>query len=298
MIANRRVLNLRHVGIPDVPVFGYYEYSSVHPGLRTHRHSGAVEICYLYRGRQIYRVAGREYNLSGGDVFVTAPGEPHDTAEHPEEPGVLYWLNLRVPKHRASLLMLPPGDSARLARRLCGLPERKFKGSTTVKRIFDEIFEVYDGPIHPLKRVTVSNLLVRLVLEVLNCAEKHDGLHRSAAIGRIAEMIRSHPEGIFPVSDLAAEAGLSISRFKAKFKTELGVGPHEYILRTKIEAAKKQLLDKTTTITGVAMEFGFSSSQYFATVFRRYTSQTPREFRIHGPAVPLRRGTTLMPRMS
>lgn len=298
MITKRRVLNLRNVGLPDVPVFGYYEYSSVHPGLRTHRHRGAVEICYLHRGRQTYRVAGREYNLSGGDVFVTAPGEPHDTAEHPEEPGVLYWLNLRMPKRGASLLMLPARDSARLARRLADLPEPKFKGSSRLKRIYDEIFAVYDSPNHLLKRVAVSNLLVGFVLEVLNCAEKHEGLHRSTAIVGITEMIRSHPREAYLVSDLAAEAGLSPSRFKAKFRNELGVGPHEYILRTRVEAAKMHLLDQTITITGVAMELGFRSSQYFATVFKRYTSQTPREFRVHGPAVPLRTGRTLMPRMS
>ena len=34
-----------------------------------------------------------------------------------------------------------------------------------------------------------------------------------------------------------------------------------------------------STITGVVMTLGFSTSQHFATMFRRHTHMTPREFR-------------------
>src|SRR5215471_13518801 len=69
----RRVLNLAAVGLSEVPVFGHYHYHAARPGLTTHKHRRIVEICYLERGYQTYRAAGREYRLSGGDVFVTAP---------------------------------------------------------------------------------------------------------------------------------------------------------------------------------------------------------------------------------
>src|SRR4051812_19378581 len=110
----RRVLNLADVGLPEVPVFGRYEYRSARPGLATHAHDGAVEICYLERGCQTYRVGVREYNLVGGDVFVTAPGEPHDTGGKVEDRGILYWLNLKMPKQGRSLLILPSTESAAL----------------------------------------------------------------------------------------------------------------------------------------------------------------------------------------
>jgi AraC-like DNA-binding protein len=296
MMDSRRVLNLSDLGIPDVPVFGRYEYTSVHPGLGTHSHLGAVEICYLHRGRQTYRVAGHEYELAGGDVFVTAPGEPHDTAGHPEEPGVLYWLNLRMPNRGASLLMLPPSDSAIVARRLSNLPKPKFGGTAALRRIFEEVFMIYDRPKHPLKKVTVCNLLVRCVLEVLTCAGREEGWHCSPVVMRILERIQSHPEESYSLNELAREVGLSVSRFKARFRAETGIGPHEYILRSKIDAAKRCLLNRRVKVTEIAMQLGFNSSQYFATAFKRYTSQTPRDFRIHGPTIPLRNGAILMPR--
>ena len=112
LAGERRILNLRELGIPEAPLVGRYEYHSAHPGLRTHTHPGIIEICYLARGTQTYRVGGREYHLAGGDVFVTLPGEPHDTAGQPEDRRILYWTNVRMPRRRGSLLTLPARDSA------------------------------------------------------------------------------------------------------------------------------------------------------------------------------------------
>jgi AraC-like DNA-binding protein len=93
------------------------------------------------------------------------------------------------------------------------------------------------------------------------------------------------------LAELAAEAELSPSRFKSKFKAQIGIAPHEFILRCKMEAAKQMFLERRKTGTDTAMDLGFSSSQYFATVFRRFTRQTPIEFCVRRSAAPLRRAT-------
>jgi AraC-like DNA-binding protein len=72
-------------------------------------------------------------------------------------------------------------------------------------------------------------------------------------------------------------ARLSESRFKSRFKAEIGVPPAEYWLRQKIERATEML--KTRRVTEVAHELGFSSSQYFATAFKRYTLMNPSRYR-------------------
>ncbi len=286
----RRVLNLAVVGFPEVPVFGHYQYRAARPGLATHTHPKTVEICYLERGYQTYRAAGREYHLVGGDVFVTAPDEPHDTAGHPEDRGVLYWLNLRIPKPGGSLLMLPPAESALLTTRLCSLPERQFAGRPVLKQIFTSIFDLYDQAENAFRRLALANQLVRCVLEVIHCAYRLEGIHCSPPIAAMVERVKSCPEADYSLADLAREAGLSLSRFKTKFKAQMGVAPHEFILRCKMDAAKGLLAGEGRSVTETAMHLGFSSSQYFATVFKRFTQQTPVEFCTKGPITPLRPG--------
>jgi AraC-like DNA-binding protein len=80
------------------------------------------------------------------------------------------------------------------------------------------------------------------------------------------------------VGQVAETVKLSESHFKILFREEVGLPPAEYMLRQKVDAAKKALSQPGCNITELAYRLGFSSSQYFATVFKRYTSQTPSRF--------------------
>lgn len=190
---------------------------------------------------------------------------------------------------------MPPGDSAAIAARLTALPKRQFPGRPVLQQIFKRLFEIYDQPLDDLKRVALVNQLLRCVLEVLHCADHHERYNCSPKIAWVVDMIRSSPERDFTLDDLAEEIDLSLSRFKAKFRAEMGIGPHEFIVRVKLEAAKRALLHERETVTSVAMRFGFSSSQYFATVFRRFTRVTPAEFRASSRhcSTPLREASVL-----
>jgi transcriptional regulator GlxA family with amidase domain len=46
-----------------------------------------------------------------------------------------------------------------------------------------------------------------------------------------------------------------------------------------VEKAQELLRETQKSITDVAMETGFNSSQYFSTVFRRYTGYAPARYR-------------------
>ena len=109
----RQVIDFRPLGIDAVAVLGKYEYHRIHPPLEAHRHGGMIEICLLASGRQSYFVDGRPYHLSGGDVFVTYPGEQHGSGPEPEEKGTLYWTLLRVPRGKQRFLCLPQFNGGR-----------------------------------------------------------------------------------------------------------------------------------------------------------------------------------------
>jgi AraC-like DNA-binding protein len=247
--------------------------------LKSHRHLGAIEICYLERGRQTYRINERDYNLVGGDVFVVRPGESHDTGGRPEDCGVLYWLILRIPTAQNPLVWLRGQDMSTIRNRLLNLPNRHFTGRPVLKQMFNRLFELHENPLDDLTPIAIKHQLLSSILEVIHCA--YDGRLRqfSKEIHNVIRRIRTRPGEDFSLLDLAEESGLSLSRFKVKFKAETGFAPREFILRVKVEEAKKALAEKQLSVTDIAMDLGFNTSQYFATVFKRFTEQTPIEFR-------------------
>ena len=95
-------------------------------------------------------------------------------------------------------------------------------------------------------------------------------------IGWLAANIRNE----IRVEDLAARSRLPQARFFREFKALTGVTPKDYVLRLKIEEAARMLeRDPSCPVTAIAHQLGFSSSQYFATVFRRYLRASPGDYR-------------------
>ena len=81
-----------------------------------------------------------------------------------------------------------------------------------------------------------------------------------------------------PIEDLLEQLGVKRSRGYEIFLKTTGLNPKEYILRKKIEFAKK-MLKQDKNITGIAFDLGFSSSQSFATVFKKLTCITPSNYK-------------------
>jgi AraC-like DNA-binding protein len=84
------------------------------------------------------------------------------------------------------------------------------------------------------------------------------------------------------ITELAAMAYLSLPRFKQKFKQVTGVPPAEYIIREKIALAESLLAENQKSITDIAMDLGFCSSQHFSVVFKKYTGESPQAYRSGG----------------
>jgi AraC family transcriptional regulator len=82
-----------------------------------------------------------------------------------------------------------------------------------------------------------------------------------------------------PLVELAAMARLSVTHFCRAFTRSLGMPPHRYQIHRRIERAKMLLADQRRSVTEVAMACGFSAPSNFATIFRRTTGLTPRDYR-------------------
>lgn len=275
--------DLRQRGFPSIPVFGRYHYVKAGPGLAPHRHPHAIEICHLVRGHQIYEVGKRRYGLRGGDLFLTFPGEDHGTGREPEEKGHLFWVVLLDPRQTEdSLLGLSVEESQALWKALTAFRRsghRHFPALPVVKSHLEALADVVYGKQTPLHRVTMRNHLVAFLLAVIDShtrSVRHTEGTTFDPLFRHIEATLGEPDQL-TIEKLAGTTGLSPSRFQAKFKSITGIPPAEYVLRARIAEAERRLAKPGASVTRVAFDLGFSSSQYFAVAFKRFTNRQPRE---------------------
>jgi len=82
--------------------------------------------------------------------------------------------------------------------------------------------------------------------------------------------------------EVAAHVKMSAYHFARMFKQSTGVSPHHYIVRCRMERAKKLLTELSLPISDIAFEVGYKSRSQFTTSFRRLTGATPTEYRARG----------------
>jgi AraC-like DNA-binding protein/quercetin dioxygenase-like cupin family protein len=283
----RTILDLKGLGIPHVRVLGRYRYLKAHPPLEDHSHPGMMEISYLARGTQNYWLGEKCFRMKGGDLFVTFPDEPHSTGPDPEHCGMMYWFILELPPSPEGFLGLPKEQAQAYWEGLRSFPHRHCCAGPELHPILERIFRAMAAPAGPLQPARIHLGMLEYLLEVLSLVQREPVRALSPAIAAVTEFIDSHLEDSLVVEVLAREADLSVPRFKARFRSETGFPPAEYVLRCRIEHASRLLASSSGSILEVAMASGFCSSQYFASAFRRITGMTPTHFRerLANPAV-------------
>lgn len=106
----------------------------------------------------------------------------------------------------------------------------------------------------------------------------HAGRLSPREVTVIREHIHDHLSTDLTISELAALIGTSPHRLRRAFRQTLGIAPHQYVLATRVEEAKRRLKG-TTSIADLSSDLGFSSQAHFTGVFRKSVGVTPAKFR-------------------
>ena len=92
---------------------------------------------------------------------------------------------------------------------------------------------------------------------------------------RICEYIESHLDEKLSLETLAAMAGRSTHHFARAFRQSVGMPPHGYLLRRRLEHVEQLLRDTQLPLTEIALAVGFSDQSHLARHFRRLTGMPP-----------------------
>jgi len=99
-------------------------------------------------------------------------------------------------------------------------------------------------------------------------------------ISRLTVYIQNHfTDPQFQINDLCEEMQLSRSQLYRKAKSLLGENISDFIQNKRLSYAEKLLLGTDTPIADIAYSSGFSSPDYFSTVFKQKYNVTPSQFR-------------------
>lgn len=126
----------------------------------------------------------------------------------------------------------------------------------------------------------ILNLQYHMVWEFTKLVEHiRRGERSSKLVNEVANYVRHHLSEPITAEQIAKELYLSRPYLSRKFIAETGESLTDFILKEKIDEAKRLLRYSDKTLTAIGNSLGFSSQGHFSRVFKRYTDRTPGEYR-------------------
>lgn len=126
-------------------------------------------------------------------------------------------------------------------------------------------------------------LLIAELLSAVVHLQQEKRLQSSAlgqeAIGRAVDYAKEHFAEPISVEELASAAMLSTYYFIRLFKELMGISPHKFIIKLRINEARRLLLMSGDSVAMIGERCGFNDCKNFILQFKRMTGTTPLKFR-------------------
>jgi AraC-like DNA-binding protein len=94
-----------------------------------------------------------------------------------------------------------------------------------------------------------------------------------------AGFMEAHAEQPLDLATVARRVELSPFHFLRLFRRELGLTPHQHLIRSRIRRAIERLVETDLPVTDIALEVGFEDLSNFVRTFHRHVGCAPSAFR-------------------
>ena len=271
------------IGLPLVMDVGSIRSRSARR-IAWHSHEG-FELIFLLEGATAYEFQDSGLlDLSGGQFLLVPSRARHRGKQDIRMPSVLCGILFQPDRRRAhENSPFTATELARMSRRLQSWPasvrtmSRELRN--LVMRLAETVRAFRQGHCPPDAKPRLRSMICLAILEAMQLLASRERVGATQLVAAARDFLRKHHGDSIGMNDLASHLGLSRARMFEVFKNETGLTPNDYLQRHRIEQAMDLIARSRKSITEIAMECGFGSSQYFSRVFRKYCGTTPRAHR-------------------
>lgn len=170
-------------------------------------------------------------------------------------------------------------DRLEINRLLKQLP-RVVQADSRIRETFAKMRAIITTQDEPLTTCRLRHHVMDILMQMLNPSSTRSlPIDLKEALTRLTGEIKDAPEMRWTNKELADRVGVSESHFYRLFHDLHGQSPANYIDRLRMDHACQLLRQPGSSITAVAMNLGYKTSQHFATVFKKYIGLTPTQWR-------------------
>jgi AraC-like DNA-binding protein len=270
----------------------FEEYGSGSIARLPEHRNGGLEVHYIAQGNLHWEIEGRPFLVPPRSVFFTFPWEKHKSCVD-FEPGHFFHFvvfRMRNPEERnpkkvrlASGFGLSNSEQNEIFCRLASARKRCFAASPDFAWIMARLARELAQPgmmahtnIIALSRAVLCELVNNIrFTEIQN---QKNSLSEPRVL-QFADELRIRCAEPWTLDSMAAACRLKRTQFEVLTKELTGDTPSRLLNRFRIRQSLQPLKNNNKTITEIAFNTGFSSSQHFARIFKNLIGITPSQYR-------------------
>ena len=271
-------------GVSGLMNLTHFSHLASEPATQMHYHRGILEIHCIVKGRSVMQLRrdGQTETLicTGGEAMAVFPDECHarGNGSH-QEPCELYAVQLNLAE-ADDFLGLNPEKGRALCEGLANMPRRLVRLGSADLALIRHAFGLFATRDAADRDAGVAHLLCFLYRFLrLRPVEAMMRAPSDERIQKVLDFVEQNISEPFSLATLAGLSGYSLSRFKTRFREETGQTPALYVSALRVERAKLELERTNQSITDIAYNLGWSSGNYFCTVFKKLTGVSPLIYR-------------------
>lgn len=264
------------------------QYGAHEKNMYLHSHKDFSELVIVLSGTAEHLVDAEHYRIRKGDVFVIN----QDTAHGYEDAEDFRMCNIMF---RPSFFMTPevditqsPGFQALFVlephdartSRFCSRLKLDMIEFSQLQRIIETLYQEYTLRQTGWKTMVKSDFL-RLII-MLSRWYRYEAIQNSPGsvklAGALAFMEKHYAETIL-VSQLASLSHYSQRQFIRLFKDAFSCIPMAYLTNLRMQKAQELLKTTQLSMTEISERCGYSDSNYFSRIFKKYHCMTPSDYR-------------------
>jgi AraC-like DNA-binding protein len=271
---------------PHIIELGIVKNSSIRLNAFPKSISTGIKIFCVLEGKFEWCIDNGQYSLFPGDVALILPKQEFGSINGVLDIGSFSWIHLSIQRNDVDEILT--GAWSSLSESECRAISHillahhspvlsKFNdGGKLLKSIQNELSSQEIG-----YHAKVNYLLDELFISISRQLTKQSNPGRDfpKTFMNLEQALRQDLSHQWTVEEMAALVGLGTTLFNEKVKSYSGFSPINYLINIRISEAIKLLKRPDISLTDIALDTGFYSSQHFSTTFKKLTGYTPSEFR-------------------
>jgi len=261
------------------------------------------EMILVLEGACDYRIEERSVRLEPGDLLIMPPKKRHSCSVPTGQTFHYYGVHFDLlymgerfdfsvedvyinrDYYGAPYIPDEPGLADRPTLLLEGVdfpPVVRCADPGAYETVFTALYDAHEHPHYgsELKlRAEMLRLLALLIAEVSSASGVSRSHPQSERIQRAADWMKARYREPLQLADIAASVHLSPGHFRALFKEATGRSPIEFLIRYRVDQAKRMLLHSGMTVGEIAEEVGYPDIHYFSRIFKQVEGMSPLQFR-------------------